>query len=128
MKILVVEDEVRQQDWLTRNLSSTGHEVTTACDGDWALVLWMSNRPFDVVITDYLFLSKKVPDGKRLIELIRVIDPGQPFIMQTDSAHVDLPRGVPLLHRPYPIRRLLRLIASTKQQRLPLFPLNSASR
>ena len=30
MKILVVEDEIRQQDWLTRNLSSAEHEVTAA--------------------------------------------------------------------------------------------------
>lgn len=128
MRILVVEDEIRQQEWLTRNLSDTGHEVTTACDGDWALALWMSNRPFDVVITDYLFLSKKVPTGKHLIELVRAIDPGQPFIMQTASASVELPRGIPFLHKPYPIRRFLRLIASARQQRLPLFPLNSASR
>src|SRR6266478_3051582 len=34
MNILVVEDEIYQQEWLTRNLSNTGHEVTTACDGD----------------------------------------------------------------------------------------------
>lgn len=128
MKILVVEDQICQQEWLTRNLNNAGHEVTTACDGDWALALWMSNRPFDVVITDYLFLSKKVPTGKHLIELVRTIDPNQPFIMQTASASVELPRGIPFLHKPYPIRRLLRLIASAKQQRLPLFPLNSASR
>jgi DNA-binding response OmpR family regulator len=34
MKILVAEDEICQQEWLTRNLSNTGQEVTTACDGD----------------------------------------------------------------------------------------------
>jgi len=34
MKILVVGDEICQQEWLTRNLSNTEHEVTTACDGD----------------------------------------------------------------------------------------------
>jgi DNA-binding response OmpR family regulator len=33
MKILVVEDEIHQQEWLARNLSNTGHEVTTACKG-----------------------------------------------------------------------------------------------
>src|SRR5258708_34125178 len=27
MKVLVVEDEVCQQEWLTRNLSNTGHET-----------------------------------------------------------------------------------------------------
>jgi DNA-binding NtrC family response regulator len=128
MKILVVEDEICQQEWLTRNLSDAGHEVTTACDGDWALTLWMSQRPFEVVVTDNLFGGKTVRNGQHLIELIQAIDPGQPFIMQAGSASVELPRGIPFLHKPYPIRRLLRLIASAKQQRLPLFPLNSASR
>jgi DNA-binding response OmpR family regulator len=32
MKILVVEDEICQQEWLTRNLTNAGHEVTTACE------------------------------------------------------------------------------------------------
>jgi DNA-binding response OmpR family regulator len=39
MKILFAEDEIRQQGWLTRILSNTGHEVSAACDGDWGVRL-----------------------------------------------------------------------------------------
>jgi len=101
-------------------LSNAGHEVTTACDGDWAWTLWMSQRPFDVVVTDNLFGGKTVRNGQRLIELLRAIDPGQPFIMQTALANMDLPRGVPLLRKPYKIGRPLRILASGRSQRLPL--------
>jgi len=30
MKILVVENEIRQQEWLTRSLSNAGNKVTTS--------------------------------------------------------------------------------------------------
>jgi CheY-like chemotaxis protein len=121
MKILVVEDEICQQEWLTRNLSNAGHDVTTACDGDWALTLWRSQRLFDVVVTENLLGGKTIRKGRHLIELIRAIDPGQPCIMQTGSMTIDLPCGVPLLRKPYPIGRLLRILGSAKSQRLPLF-------
>lgn len=120
MKILVVENEIRQQEWLTRNLSNAGHKVTTASDGDWALTQWTSERRFDVVVTDDLFGGKTVQNGQHLIQLIRAIDPGQPFIMQTASASVDFPRGIQLLRKPYSIARLLRTLAYAQSQRLPL--------
>ena len=127
MKILVVEDEIRQQDWLTRNLSSMGYEVTTACDGDWAFAYWKIHRPFGVVVTANRFGGKTLRNGKLLIETIRAIDPGQPFIMQTGAEKVDLPRGIPLLHKPYSTKRLLLEISRAHKQRLPLFPFNSES-
>jgi len=48
--MLVVEDETCQQEWLMRNLSNTGQEIITACDGDWAFAYWKIYRPFDVVV------------------------------------------------------------------------------
>jgi CheY-like chemotaxis protein len=121
MKILVVEDEERQLMWLKRSLSEAGHEVRGAPDGTWALKMYRSFGAFDVIVTDSLFPGKEAMNGNLLIELIRAIDPGQPFIVQTSSESVELPRGVPLLRKPYPIGRLLRLIASARDQRLPLF-------
>ena len=69
MKVLVVEGGICQQEWLTRNLSNAGHEVTAACDGDWALTLWGSQRLFDVEITEDLFGGKTIRNGQHLIEL-----------------------------------------------------------
>ena len=120
MKILVVEDDEAQLLWLRESLSEAGHEVRGAHNGDWALKMWRGFRPFDVVITDYCYPGKSIPNGLVLIERIRTIHPGQPFIMQTGAEKVDLARGIPLLRKPYPIGRLLRLLASAKQQRLPL--------
>lgn len=117
MKILVVEDEICQQEWLTRNLSNAGHEVTTACDGDWAFAYWKMHRPFDLVVTANLFGGKTLRNGKLLIEAIRAIDPGQPFIMQAFIERADLPRGVPLLRRPCSTKRLLLEITCRKPVR-----------
>lgn len=120
MKRLVVEDEIRQQEWLTRNLTSTGHEVTTACDGDWVFAYWKVHRPFGVVMTANRFGGKTLRNGKLLIEAIRAIDPGQPLIMQAFIERADLPRGVPLLRRPCSTKRLLLEIVRAHKQRLPL--------
>jgi CheY-like chemotaxis protein len=127
MKILLVEDDEEVMYWLSTRLSEAGHEILSAVEGDWALATWKTHHPFDCVVTDNLFPGKAVWNGRMLIDAIRAIDPGQPFVMQTTSASVDLPRGVPLLRKPYRIGRLLRMLASAKSQRLPLLdhPLTS---
>ena len=68
MKILVVEDEIFQEEWLTRDLSNAVHEVTAVCDGDWALTLWRSQRLFDVVVTENLLGGKTIRNVQPLIE------------------------------------------------------------
>jgi hypothetical protein len=93
---------------------------------------------FDVVVTNSL-LRKKAWSGDRmvetamrkgthLIECIRAIDPGQPFIVQAESEGMELPRGVPMLRKPYRIGRLLRMLAAARSQRHPLFGHPLASR
>ncbi|HTQ60840.1 MAG TPA: response regulator [Candidatus Solibacter sp.] len=127
MQILVVEDEIRQQEWLTRNLSNAEHEVTTACDGDWAFTHWKIHGPFGVVVTANRFGGKTLPSCKLLIGAIRAIDPGQPFIMQAFVVGADRPRGVPLLPKPCSTKRLLLEISRAHRQRLPLYPFDPES-
>lgn len=62
MKIVVVEDDPAQLRWLKENLSSRGHEVYCAMDGDCGLACWRIYHP-DIVITDYEFPGKLVQDG-----------------------------------------------------------------
>ena len=127
MKILVVEDDEAQLEWLERSLSNRGHDIHTAEDGDLAIAAYLMSRPFDLVITDYCYPGKAIPNGSVLIKTIRAVDPGQPFIMQTSEKRVDLPRGIPLLHKPYSTKRLLVEVSKAHRQRLPLFPFNSES-
>jgi CheY-like chemotaxis protein len=147
MKILVVEDDEAQLEWLERNLTSRGHDIHTAPDGDLGIAAYLMSRPFNLVITDFCFNGSKalidgrltkiefipeydhraVRDGAHLIELIRAVDPGQLFIVQTGAEQVDLPRGIPLLHMPYSTKRLLLEISRAHRQRFPLFPFNSES-
>jgi CheY-like chemotaxis protein len=131
MKILVVENEIRQQEWLTRSLSDAGHEVHFARDGDSALAMYKTLCPFDVVVTNSLLPKRAwsgdrvvevaVRKGTHLIECIRAIDPGQPFIVRAESESMELTRGVPMLRKPYKIGSLMRVLASAGSQRLPLF-------
>jgi DNA-binding NtrC family response regulator len=127
MKILVVEDDEAQLKWLEKNLSNHGHDIHTAGDGDLAIAAYLMSRPFDLVITDYCYPGKAIPSGSVLIKTIRAVDPGQLFIMQTGAEKVHIPRGIPLLHKPYSAKRLLLEISRAHKQRLPLFPFNSES-
>ena len=51
-KILVVDDESHIVHVVSMKLSRAGYDVVTACDGDEAFDLCMSEQP-DMIITDY---------------------------------------------------------------------------
>jgi len=53
MRILVVEDEVRIADFISRGLSEQGYAVDVAYDGDEALG-WADVAQFDVIILDVM--------------------------------------------------------------------------
>jgi CheY-like chemotaxis protein len=137
MKILVVKGGKSQLLGLSRSLNDAGHEVHCARDGDSALSMYKTFCPFDVIVTNSLLprracsgdrvVEVAIRKGTHLIECIRAIDPGQPFIVMGESESTELPLGVPMLHKPHKIGRLLRMLASAKSQRLPLFdhPLSS---
>jgi CheY-like chemotaxis protein len=65
LRILICEDDQAQLQWLHTNLTSLGHTVCPASDGDEALNIYEKNRPFDMVITDYLFPGKVASNGTR---------------------------------------------------------------
>ena len=120
MRILVAEDDEAQLQWLHRKLTGHGHNVCTATEGDEALDMYERNRPFDMVVTDFRFPGKGIGNGFDLIASIQAIDPLQSFIIQTSETNLVAPLGVPLIRRPYPIQRLLRLIERSAQPSLRL--------
>ena len=67
MRILVVDDEPQITRVLRTSLQSSGHEVTTAQDGETALALFLKLQP-DLVITD---LAMPGMDGIELTREIR---------------------------------------------------------
>jgi two-component system, OmpR family, response regulator VicR len=119
MKILVVEDDEAQLLWLKKRLTEAGHDVRAAHDDDWALRMWRSFGPLDVVVTDYRYPGKTIRNGLDLIAAIRSIDPLQAFVMQTSERNLTPPFGVPMLQKPYQIHRLLKLLKPSAQRMLP---------
>jgi len=57
MRILVVEDEVRIADFISRGLSEQGYAVDVAYDGDEALG-WADVAQFDVIILDVMLPAR----------------------------------------------------------------------
>ncbi len=121
MKLLLVEDDEAQLEWLETKLSGHGHDIHTAQDGDLAVAAYLISRPFDLVITDYQYPGKAIPDGLALIRAVRFLDPQQHFVMQTGERNLLVPHGVKLIHKPYPLHRLLRLMDVPVEPLLPLF-------
>lgn len=127
MKILVLEGDRDQLLSLETRLTEEGHEIRGAYSGKWGLKMWRSFGPFDVVITDYSFVTdpsslvgEQIKNGLELIAAIRAVDPLQGFILQTSGENLTVPFGVKLLKKPYAFRRLLRLLEPSAQGGLRL--------
>jgi len=109
-RILICEDDPAQLEWLDKSLNERGFEVDVAQDGDEAFSKWKLDGPYDLVITDFEYPGRTIRNGLELITAIRTIDSLQAFVVQTSDRNLTAPLGVPLFHKPYPIRRLLNLM------------------
>lgn len=116
MKILIAEDDPILQHWLESKLTPRGFEVHTVDNGDEALELWLSDRPWDVVLSDWQFIpGRRVQTGLDLVREIHHVDPNQRIIVHTSEEHLVVPHGVALLHKPYLLPRLLRYLRQPVQ-------------
>src|SRR5579864_117931 len=116
MKILVVDDDEAVLRWVRKQLEARRYEVEDAFSGEQGLHSYLSQGPttWDFVLTDYLFIpSTIVKNGLQLVRKICAINPEQRIAMHTSEKGLRAP--VPVLHKPYPIENLLRLL------RKPLF-------
>lgn len=80
-RILVVDDDQAMLDVLMEILTSRGHEVVTALDGQEAIELLQMER-FDLIITDIVMPRK---NGVDVLNRARDIDPRYPVIVITGN-------------------------------------------
>ena len=83
-KILVVDDEPGMRKLLSYQLGFLGYETVTAENADEAVLLWGSQGPFDLMITDVLMPGSM--DGIDLVGEYRKKQPDQKVILITGYA------------------------------------------
>src|SRR5690242_4962921 len=85
MRILVVEDEKRIADFLTRGLQGAGYAVDTAPDGSTAIE-FIHATDYDLVILDLMLPDM---DGLKVLERIRSRKVGPPVLILSARGQVD---------------------------------------
>ena len=111
MKVLVVDDDEVVLQWVRKQLEARNYDVEDAFSGEQGLHYYLSQGPttWDFVLSDYLFVpSTKIQNGLQLVREIRAINPQQRMAVHTSEENLRAP--VPVLHKPYQIGRLLRLL------------------
>jgi CheY-like chemotaxis protein len=113
-RILLVDDDDVLRGWLRAQLESRGCEVWEESQGDEALATYEHNGPWSFVLSDlYFYRGEKIKNGLELVRAITVITPGQRMAIHTSQRDFQAP--VPVLIKPYPIGRLLRLLREPLQ-------------
>lgn len=103
-RVLVVDDDAAVRRAVERVLTAAGYVVTTAATAAEALA-----QPADVVITDIVLGDD---DGVALAGQLRARDPAPVVILMTGFARGRFADpGLPLLHKPFPGRVLLDVLA-----------------
>ena len=83
-KVLIVDDEIRVREILTRKLSDNGYHCLTAPDGNSALKL-LKAEPFELVLLDIMMPGKS---GSEVLHEIKLTYPDTAVIMITAVADV----------------------------------------
>jgi heavy metal response regulator len=119
MRVLVVEDQHRIADFISRGLSEQGYAVDVAYDGDEALQ-WVDAAEFDVIVLDVML---PVRDGIEVCRTLRERGLRTPILMLTARDAVeDRVRGLDsgaddYLVKPFAFVELLaRLRALTRRE------------
>lgn len=85
MKILIVEDNSTQAEFLTENLTAAGHQVRAACDGQEGL-LFVLQDSFDLIITDRMMPRM---DGLQFLKALRASGNSTPVMIVSALDSVD---------------------------------------
>src|SRR6266487_1454148 len=88
MRVLVVDDEIRNAELTALALRDGGHEAEFVNGGAKALER-LAGAPFEVVVTD---LRMAPPDGLALLEQVRQRWPGVTVVLMTAFASLDTAR------------------------------------
>lgn len=109
--VLFVEDEDDLRNVVVEALTSQGFEVTSASNGDEAIVLLQGGSKFAVVVTDF-----NMPDSASGLDVALVAAIAQPSARVTLVSGLQrsqlpaLPETVRFLPKPYRFRQLITAI------------------
>ncbi|MGH9646791.1 MAG: response regulator [Bryobacteraceae bacterium] len=97
--LLIVDDEPKLLELLSRYLGRLGYQVETCGDAEDALARFRAGPDsFSMAITD---LSLPSLNGEELIERIRQLRPGLPAIITSGYPYVPRAAGVGFLQKPF---------------------------
>lgn len=117
-RVLLVEDEASLRSAIAYNLRREGHEVTTAADGEEALLAW-AGQAADLVLLD-LMLPKL--DGFEVCRRLRQVS-GVPILMLTARAdEIDRVVGLEIgaddyVTKPFSMRELVARVKAVLRRR-----------
>jgi CheY-like chemotaxis protein len=113
-RILIVDDDDVLRRWLRAQLEPRGFEVWEESHGDEALSAYERKGPWCFVLSDlYFYRGERIKNGLDLVHAITVMRPGQGMAIHTSERDFQAP--IPVLIKPYPIGRLLRLLREPLQ-------------
>jgi CheY-like chemotaxis protein len=125
LRILIVDDEAALRRMLTIVGTRRGHAVDAACDGGEALDLIRAaevvGSPYDLVFSD---MQMPGVGGRQLAERMLAHDPvyeDRLFLCTGALDSVDISwirehTRVPIMHKPFSVNDVIRLIATAEQQ------------
>jgi len=116
--VLVVEDNTEVADIATALLNELGYQVTRVASAQTALDVLGTGERFDLVFSDVV-----MPGGMNGVELAQRIGsdyPDLPVVLTTgyyNAVDKPLPRGLPVLRKPYDIAELKRVVQAATERR-----------
>jgi CheY-like chemotaxis protein len=117
MRILVVDDAAEVQK-IREQLAPKRIEVCGTADTDDAFRIWQSERLWDMVLAEYQIPGRKIGHTMELMKAIHAANPLQRIVIHTSDERLQAGSFL-VLHKPYPIDRLVRAL------RLPVLPLST---
>jgi len=114
--VLFVEDDALVREAVSRALEDAGFEVLVAHDGEQAMALLDGGAAPGVVFSDIVMPGAL--SGIDLAGIVRQRDPSLPVVLATGytERQASLP-GVQVLAKPYPIERLVTILARALDKR-----------
>ncbi len=118
MRVLLVEDNVDVGSFSARTLQELGYQTTLARDAEQALsLLARPSGSFDVVFSDVMMPGM---NGIELAETINRLRPDLPVVLTSGYSQIlaqDGDHGFDLLHKPYSVEELTRVLHKASQTR-----------
>src|SRR5262245_52611029 len=110
-RVLLVDDDVRMLNAVSRSLGRNGYAVLPADGAGKALAIVRSDSPIDLVISDIAMPGMM---GTQLVREIVQSSPGTAAILMTGGVtSADVPADVPVIRKPFSTRDLILLVEET---------------